>query len=65
LNLYNTSISDRGLNALYNSKQLKKIYLWKTNVTQVGLNALSLQIPKLNIEAGMFTWKTPDSLKTK
>lgn len=65
LNLYNTTISDRGLNALYNNKQLKKIYLWKTNVTQSGLNALSLHIPKLIIEAGLFTWKTPDSLKTK
>lgn len=58
LNLYNTTISDRGLNALYNNKQLKKIYLWKTNVTQSGLNALSLHIPKLIIEAGLFTWKT-------
>ena len=65
LNLYNTSISDRGLYALYNCKKLKKIYLWKTNLTQVGLNALSLQFPTLNIDAGLFTWKTPDSLKTK
>jgi uncharacterized membrane protein len=65
LNLYNTSISDRGLYALYNCKKLKKIYLWKTNVTQAGLNALSLQFPTLNIDAGLFTWKTPDSLKIK
>jgi len=65
LNLYNTTISNRGLNALYTCKNLKKIYLWKTNVTQAGLNALSLQFPTLNIDTGLFTWKTPDSLKIK
>lgn len=65
LNLYNTTISDLGLYALYNCKQLEKIYLWKTNVTQAGLNALTTKIPGLTIEAGLFTWKTPDSLKIK
>jgi len=63
LNLYGTGITDKGLEVLASCKQLKSLYLWKTNVTEEGIAKLKKALPKLNIEAGGFEFKKPDSIK--
>lgn len=63
LNLYGTGITDKGLEVLASCKQLKNLYLWKTNVTEEGIEKLKKALPKVNIEAGGFEFKKPDSIK--
>lgn len=63
LNLYGTGITDKGLESLAGCRQLKSLYLWKTNVTEEGIARLQKALPKLNVEAGGFEFKKPDSIK--
>jgi len=56
LNLYGTKVTDAGLEALKGLKNLKKLYVWQTGVTDAGAAKLTAAIPGIDINMG---WKEP------
>jgi hypothetical protein len=63
LNLYGTDITDKGLSYLSDCKNIKTIYLWKTNATLLGINQLKKALPNVKIESGNFEFNKVDTIK--
>ena len=53
LNLYGTTISDSGVVGLSALPALKSLYLWQTNVTPSGVEALQAAAPDLYVNTGL------------
>ncbi|MBX3439823.1 MAG: hypothetical protein KF861_20200, partial [Planctomycetaceae bacterium] len=49
LNLYGTQVSDAGLQQLRGLKHLRKVYVWQTQCTPEGINALRLAFSPLEV----------------
>ena len=49
LNLYDTHVTDKGLAGLASLKKLRRVYVWRANVTDAGIAALRKQLPRLDI----------------
>ena len=52
MNLYATSVTDKGLEQLKGLANLKHLYLWETKVTAQGASGLQAALPKLQISRG-------------
>ena len=52
LNLYETKVTDAGLENLSGLKNLKKLYVWQTGVTKDGAEKLLANAPELYINRG-------------
>lgn len=52
LNLYGTNVTDQGLVHLERLEKLNRLYVWQTGVTVTGAQALSVQLPELEIVLG-------------
>jgi len=61
LNLYSTSVTDDGLKHLSGLTKLKKVYVWKSKVTEAGMKALEKQIPGVKVigESKLPVFKPP------
>jgi len=49
LNLYATSVTDEGLKHLAGLTKLRKVYVWKSKVTEAGMKALEKQNPGVQV----------------
>ncbi len=65
LNLNNTTISDKGLEAIAKLKNLKKVYVWKTNVTAAGIDNLKKKLPEISVEVGISEQQMAELVKNK
>lgn len=63
IHLYETSISDEAIVSLSAANALKELFIWKTNISTKAITQLSKQKPSLQIEAGLQSLKSLDSLK--
>jgi uracil phosphoribosyltransferase len=62
LNVFDTQISDSGIQALAKLKSLKNIYCWKSKVTKTGIQALKKALPEVAIHTG---WEETTKISTK
>lgn len=53
LNLVGTQITDEGIKNLKGLKNLRKLYLWQTDVSEKGIQYLKNSLPKLEIHTGL------------
>ena len=61
LNLFNTAITDQGLQELTGLEKLRKLYLFQTKTTAAGITALKKALPMVEVVAD---WKTAEPATT-
>jgi hypothetical protein len=49
LNLHSTKVSDQSVELLGRFKKLRKLYLWNTQFTQTGVDAVKQALPKAKV----------------
>jgi len=52
LNLYATAVGDTGLEHLHDLRSLEQLYLWQTQVTSAGVEALRQALPEARVDRG-------------
>ena len=52
INLYNTKVTDAGLSVLKNMKFLRKVYAWKSGITENGAAELKKVLPNVDVNLG-------------
>jgi hypothetical protein len=52
LNLYGTKVTDAGLSHLKSLAKLRRLYVWQTQVTAAGADALKAALPELQVNLG-------------
>jgi len=52
INLYNTKVTDAGLATLKNMKFLRKVYAWRSGITEKGATDLKKALPNVDVNLG-------------
>ena len=53
VNLYGTKVTDEGVKKLTALPNLKRLYLWQTDVTPAAIGELQKALPELEIVTGI------------